>query len=709
MNSYAPILNSAAWPASSNVTLCNVPWNSDYRDIVKFSSDAARVNYLREQSGPTIQINQMVYAKFGQPVRLNIPFSQAQKFNYIRVFNTAQPIDGDDPQAFYYFILDVVYVAPETTHVYVQLDIWQTFGSGITFGNCYIERGHIGIANSRNFEDYGREFLTIPEGFDLGNEYQINKQYSQSVASAQKEMVGSSYILSYEVMVVTTVSFTEDAGDVDNPTFKTATGSKLSNLPNGAEIYIFDGNGGFENFLKAFQDKPWITQGIVSITAIPRGRYIIPTEIVNIPGMTGGWLARRSTGGVIKKKKTAMAPNWRSALNNTLPPRYGFLKKLTVYPYTVLELTSYSGNPLVLKPEVWNDDNATVIEVPHLAPPAQRLAFYPFRYNAGASSPVDEDENGVNNDGGEFLDMQTGITNFPTFSTLNNSYAGYLAANSNSIAYQHDSANWSQNRASAGNELARTQAGMNISAGQDLTSIGINAAQQQTALQNQTMAKSAMLGAGSSIVGGIAGGPAGVASGVASAALTGASTAILQNQNTQSTNISTGAARAGNDRSNQNAVGIADSNKGYADFATQGDYSNAIAGINARVQDAKMIQPTTSGQMGGDAFLLANYKWGYDLKVKTITGAAMVSVAEYWLRYGYAINRFGKMPESLMVMSNFTYWKLKETYITSASCPEPIKQAIRGIFEKGVTVWVNPNAIGNIDIGENTPRAGVTL
>jgi hypothetical protein len=87
----------------------------------------------------------------------------------------------------------------------------------------------------------------------------------------------------------------------------------------------------------------------------------------------------------------------------------------------------------------------------------------------------------------------------------------------------------------------------------------------------------------------------------------------------------------------------------------------------------------------------------------------MAAIGEYWLRYGYAINRFGKMPNDYSVMSRFTYWKLRETYITSSSCPEMFKQTIRGIFESGVTVWRNAKDIGNVDIVDNVPLNGITL
>jgi hypothetical protein len=63
----------------------------------------------------------------------------------------------------------------------------------------------------------------------------------------------------------------------------------------------------------------------------------------------------------------------------------------------------------------------------------------------------------------------------------------------------------------------------------------------------------------------------------------------------------------------------------------------------------------------------------------------------------------------LKVMSKFTYWKLTETYFQSSTMPESFKQIIRGIFEKGVTVWSNPDYIGVTDTADNTPIGGITL
>jgi hypothetical protein len=359
-----------------------------------------------------------------------------------------------------------------------------------------------------------------------------------------------------------------------------------------------------------------------------------------------------------------------------------------------------------------------VIEVPHFAEPGPRLLFYPYRYNAASpgAAPI-TDAYGVFNDGGEFYDFATGIFNFPTFSLVNNGYMGFMASNAHGIAYQHSSADWSQQRAMQGNEVSAAQATAGIATSQGVNQQGINAATQQANIANQAqMAHTMVNGMGGMVTGAARGamaGPAGAAGGAAAGAMGGAMSGINTALDISARNSSLGVTNslsAGVNRSQNDLSGfMRDTNKTYGDYAAQGDYQNAIAGINAKVQDARLIQPTTSGQLGGDAFNLATYKWGYDLKVKMIQPSAMATVGEQWLRYGYAVNRFGKMPTSFQVMEKFTYWKLKETYITGAACPEMFKQAIRGIFEKGVTVWANPADIGTIDIGNNAPLEGVIL
>jgi hypothetical protein len=292
---------------------------------------------------------------------------------------------------------------------------------------------------------------------------------------------------------------------------------------------------------------------------------------------------------------------------------------------------------------------------------------------------------------------------------VNNGYMSFLASNANSLAYQHSSADWSQQKALTGSQTSFEQAGRGIGLGQQQTALTNRTNSAQTALANQVAGQRAVVSGLNSVVGGIGGGAAGVAGaavGVANAAAgyaieTGANSAssvINQRQNTQSNNLTSA-----------NAEYMRDSNLNYAEYAAQGDYANAVAGIQAKVQDAQLIQPTTVGQLGGDAFNLATHRWALYAKAKIVHSGIIRQVGDFWLRYGYAVNRFGQIPSDFHCMTKFTYWKLRETYITSSTCPEAFRQTIRGIFEKGVTVWHDPADIGTIDIGDNEPLTGISL
>lgn len=688
--------NYAIWETNTTATLANVPWSADYRDIVNFASRAQLDAYIDANAGPSF--SHMTRARVNEPVKINVPFEEAYNYNYVRLTNGGQPVLGTSPDTFYYFIHDVRYIAPNTTELVIQLDVWQSFGHLVEFGNCFIERGHIGIANSNQMINNGRNYLTVPEGLDLGGEYNIQSTYRATIAT------GPTGILPYDIIVATTVSIEGSGGTIEDPSLSSSKGSQFEGLPNGVEFYLFNTLNEFTTFMAAIADKPWISQGIISVMAVPDLLGELETSVTIVPG---GVEAKKILNTKVSPRTVKIGSNFRDSI--ALSTRYQHLKKFLTYPYTVVEMTTYSGNPLLLKPESMSGDDVDVVMLMHLALPNPRLTIYPLHYN-GYSTNTPEYQNGeIYSDNDEFLDMVTGIFDFPTFSIVNNGYMSFMASNARTLPYQQQSAEWSQQRALGGNQLSFDQSSAAMSLSQDLTGQGINAATQTTALNNATAGARAIQSGANALIGGVGGGPAGLVSGVMGAANSAAGYAITANQNNQQLGISNALAQGQNRSQVENQGYVRDTNKAYADFAARGDYQNTIAAINARVQDARMLQPSTSGQMSGDAFNLAMYEWALHAKVKTIQQSARALIGEYWLRYGYQINRFASLPSNLHVMQKFTYWKLRETYLTSSSCPESFKLAIRGIFEKGVTVWVNPSDIGNIDIADNLPLEGITL
>lgn len=694
--------NYAVWTADTVITMCNVPWNNDYRDIVKFDDRKALNNYINAMEFSNTQIKNMSYAKVNQPIRIDIPFNKAYKYNYLRASNPIQPVPGGDTQRdFYYFITDIRYVAPNTTEIVVQLDVWQTFGYDVTFGNSYIERGHIGIANSRQMDNHGRDYLTVPEGLDTGSEYQV-------IATRSEFIMGNGV---YDILVASTVDLLADAGTAAAPKLTAANGGYLNLLPTGATFYVFDSPASLQFFLNLKRDQPWVTQGIVSITLIPPvSRYI-----------SGFTFAAHGTPTVApsalpQKVNRDMWDAWRESdgIWERIPERYRHLKKFITHPYMGIEMTTWNGTPLAIKPESWNSDNAEVQERISMVPPGQRIVVMPKGYNATSD---DEAWIDPNDDGGEYLDFATVIGNFPTMAVVNNMAMSYLAQNSHGIAFMNQSADWSQQRALRGNQVSYDQASSAMFTQEQMGITARNADWAQTALTNRTMGNQAILGTFSTIGGGatqglVAGGAGagvGAAGGLVGAIANNIGTMINQDANNQAASIRNASSVA----NIQDQVGhgslLRDTNKSLADWAARGDYENTIAGINAKIQDSKMTQPTVSGQVGGEAMNIIHNDVRVSLRWKMIDLSHIRLIGEYWLRYGYAVRQFGVIPASLMVMSNFTYWKLTETYITSAPMPEGFKQAIRGIFEKGVTVWADPNKIGAIDIADNEPLEGIEL
>ena len=700
--------NYTAWAANSRVTICRVPWNASYRDIVRFTDRPALNAYIDGLGGETINILDSVYLKMSHPIDLDVPFNVANTFNYLRVQNPAMPITSpggvSGPTDFYYFVTSVESIAGNTTRFNVQLDVWQTFGYEFQFGQSFIERGHIGIAADNAFDEYGRAFLNIPEGMDIGGEYVVATNWSHKIATGRQGAA-------FDVLVMTATSLSADPGTVDNPHLESAGGSSMEWMPNGADIYLIEDVTDFQILMGVLSQKPWVSQGIMSVTAIPNdsvSRYGMLTSPVTIPGMTTG-VVKKVLSGSLDAPLVTLKENWRDDALSLLPTGYQHLKKFLTFPYMAIEMTSYTGQPIILKPESWSNNDARVVELAHLVPGGARVAFYPEGYNRRDGVTAATDSDGIINDYGEFLDMATTIANFPTFSTVNNSYTAYIASNKNGIAFSYQSADWSQQRALTGNQLSFDQASAGMGLTSELNRLNVNAATQSTNLANQTAGYSAMQGGANSLIGGIGGGAAGLAQGALGAANAGVSYAITANNNNQALNINTSQMNATANANISNAGYMADTNLAYANFAAKGDNQNAIAGIQAKVQDAKLLQPTTSGQIGGDAFNLARYQWGVDLKLKIMQGAAMRQVAGYWMRYGYQMNVWGTLPVDMQCMTHFTYWKIRESYVTAAQCPESFKETIRGIFEKGVTVWRNPADIGNVPMTDNQPVGGFTL
>lgn len=756
----------AEWTPNTTLKLCRVPWDASYRDVVRFVSRETQQEWFDKLDG--VECRPAAMHIFNAPARVELPFNEASNWNYLVAYNDYPELEG--PRAWYYFIQRVEYVNAHCTQLVLMLDVWQSFQHDITLGSCYVTRGHIGVANEHQWDDYGRTYLALPEGLDTGAEMVTTNQTYKSIVNAQHYNLDGGGIdwVDYGIIVVSTTNLTDSPGTQSKPSLQTATGSIFEGATDGCEVYYCDGRMAYvANIMALGTLYPWVTQGISAIYMVPKipQDYInkYGTEVTKIYGSDVtteyGKIYQFATGidSEMRYEDIINVSNFRDNFN--IPSRYRNLKKLYCYPYCVVECSSLNGTVITYKPEDIQSSNLAIRETYSFAPSGTRINFYVPDYNeAGADtiSPLNIDGKGYGLpiDGGEMLDASFGITNLPHFSVVNNGGALAMANSAYTRAYAADSAQWTRAKAQASaytdssnamwqREYATQQTNLsnaNRSAANAITANGLNqslaisqantGAMAELTVQTNNLSSGitglqqvggAFMSAASGNVAGAIGGAMGAIgtmaqngvnnySTIKSAAIAN-NTAAANTANTVSTNAAQTSqanayASSATGSSNQLGSVIAQSNLSLANYAAKGDYQNAIAGINAQVQQMQLTPPTTSGALGGDMFNLSNGIMGVLVRFKTCAPSALRSAGEYMLRYGYFVQRFITPPASLECMEKFTYWQMQEAYVRG-TLPEEYRLTIKGMFERGVTVWAQPEYIGVTDWADNDPLPGI--
>lgn len=708
-------LTPNTWPVGTEVTLMQVPWDANYRDIVVWDDVQQRNAYLdrRATSGTGWRSKRFSYCRPNEPISVPVPYSAAYKYNYVVVQNPMQPVDGEEqPLKLCYFILSTDYVAPGTTQLTLQLDVIQTYQFGVCLGNMFVERGHMGVSNAvfkngvQNLQgQYLRKYLNVPEGLDVGDSYVMANHEWYPLTDAESFDIG-------KIIIISSADLASDPGTTDNPNLNVADGQNADGVPSGCNVYSMTLST-FKAVLNAMKEKSWVAQCIQSVSTFP-ARLLSAGPDVQLfgnSGITMQYLGETDTLE-LPLKTYATTGNIYQQLSNGVPDGYHDLYKAYTYPYSVIELTAYNGNSVFVKPELVYGNTLALTVIGCAVAPFARIGVFPTNYGQAfeGGQPVNYNQytwhgfDGSDHTGaipsGDFLDSCLWLADFPQFSIVNSNYITYLASTAHTRAYQYESAGWQNAKSNAASDLAYNQA---------MSQTALNDANRY---QNNPNLAPQLASIGSSITGqasdiyganraGAAGGARGTvnemgAMGAAQVAMGAASYGL----NRFSGNM---AFNATQDLSRQ----VAGQNLDYAKYAARGDYANQIAAINATVQDAALQAPSTVGQMGGQGFMWKNGLVGFAVNYKTAGGAAMRTVCDFWARYGYKIQRFynfgnAKMP-ALKIMNHFSYWKVSETYITCAKANEAEKDAIRGVLEKGVTVWGDPDSIGNISPVVNAP------
>ena len=128
--------------------------------------------------------------------------------------------------------------------------------------------------------------------------------------------------------------------------------------------------------------------------------------------------------------------------------------------------------------------------------------------------------------------------------------------------------------------------------------------------------------------------------------------------------------------------------------------SAAQSGVTNSVNQAALRNPSMFGNFAnGDGAttkpqaLFAN--------IVTQSRSAIKSAGDEMLRYGYMFDQQWEFDGDWNVGKFFTYWKLKDFWVSGLNVPDMYMDYLRFFLLGGVTVWRKPEYIGNVTIYDN--------
>lgn len=682
-------ITSDWWPAGSRVKLLRVNWDSSYRDVVIFDSTNDRNAYfdgLGDYFSYTVE--NMSYLKPSQAIKVPIPYSTAYTYNYVEVINPRSP--KYEETRLYYFITRADYIAPSTTLLTLQLDVMMSYQDKCQLGSCFVERGHVAMANvgyraaigAENYQYAQRRYLDVPEGLDVGSDYVTVDSECFSLSDE-----------GYFIIVISTADLKADPGSINAPNLSTATGMNVDEIPSSCQVYAFESSN-WSLWLNKMRNYPWVTQCIIAAYSFPR-RLVSMTSHTTIAGidaytigMSESIMRPTQSSGYNAADIDRLFSRLKSCIDSTVKH-----DKFTVFPYSFIEVTANTGVSVLLKPQYVATDTLSLKFICCALYPFARVGIVPWNYGEEKGSFSYTWRDLLGNEHTAVLPKNEGLSNalwlsnFPMFSIVNNSYITYMASTAYSRAYSYEAAGWQLARTNMATQLSYEQAQGAMATSQANQALSNNLNRLQMGVNLGT----GLVGAGGQLLGGnIGGAAAGAANALLGAAMGQAS---YDTQNRQfNNNIS-------------QAQYIASSNRQLAQQAATGDYEMAIKSINSAVQDAALTPPSQVGQMGGDVIAQANGLYNVMVNFKMITRGPQNRIADFWSRYGYQVNEFlqgaFRPLKQLKVMTRFSYWKMRECYLQSPHATEEELLTIKGILERGVTVWNSPAMIGSQSLDYN--------
>lgn len=749
--------------AQMDVVLCKVPWDmgeahvgnrtiSGIGNVVFFETKEQRNAWFEDLPDTDCLRFTTKYRELHRDneLTLPVPFDVAARYNYIYVHynitpNPDEPIeyeDADGLRDWFWFVREVEFLSPNTTRLHLLNDAWQTFIYDMDIPYMFLGRGHAPMF-ATDIDTYLSNPIAhcsdlLADDVNFG-EADITASIHEHVWNAQN----------MHAIFVTTADITK-AGwwDAATDTWVTPTDNGIINqgvltyynfaVPvSDLALFLSDLDDNMPNFYQTIQAIFFASSDLFTVSSthsfIDHTCYLINS------------FYQTTTIHTLSKSDFAF------------PTEYENIAKLYTYPYSYIQLTDEAGNTTDIRIE--NTNGKIEFEsVLSLAYPWINLTGHVSSVGKAVKRNIS-----FTNINARTMPIAGNWAelifkwDIPTFGVIqsgerSNNYGAYYDRKQAARAYTNT---YDNAVASANNDVANTAAAITANTAimqrsnqsawesRDITidfntdtMVADNSWTNQSATATiQTADQQAAIAAGSNMVSNIAtgfaaGGPIGAAAGAAGS-LIGAATTLLSNKvGTALTATQASIATTSNITSN-----VLVNQKTTDDTANQGYTNRDLTDLKNNLEDtltannaatqianAGRTRDTALGavenQLNQAALNAPDYIGtnanGESAAIKpmalfsniiTQNDYAIARAGDEFLRYGYAYDRQWAFDGDWNVAPKFTYWKLSDFWVNGLQVPDMYVDKIRFFLFGGVTVWRNPDDIGNISIYENEVTA----
>lgn len=372
------------WAVGTTIKLCNVLWNSDYGDVVKFDTNIERDRYFDElEDYYTITLESAINYVPESAVKVPLPYDIAARYNYMVITipvlpGTNPPINYEDEEIgirrWYFFIDSIDYRAANATACRLVLDVWTQYQNDIYLKYMVLERGHAPMAFS-DVDEYlanpieNNDYLLAPDAtpssadvvrasnfipFGNGVKYvcfastcPVNKLSDMGTVLHNDPDYTFGNITYSDIPVRHGYQLRVDGfkvGNGDNYTYlhtETDTLAQTQNfIPNGSYMYAIEAAAAKSFISKMMEDCPVFFRTVLACFMVDENMLTFGRATILY-----GYTVYECVG-----RNDALDIHLTKEMFN-YPDEYKKLAKLYTFPYSVIELTDNVGESVTVRIE----------------------------------------------------------------------------------------------------------------------------------------------------------------------------------------------------------------------------------------------------------------------------------------------------------------------------------------------------------------------